>query len=464
MKDNLEVFFSPKNVVVIGVSQKPGKIGYEVFRSIIESQYDGQVFAINPRCPEILGLQTYPSLQAIPVLDIDLIVYAIDLVFVPKTLEEAAEKNTKAMIIVSGGGREQQTEDRINLEERIRVLARKFNIRIIGPNCIGIFSIESGLDTFFQSRERMLRPSPQEKTMSFLTQSGTVGCAFLEYAAESQIGVSRFVSYGNRVDVSEFELIRTFKGDKVIGLYIEGLEKGRELIKAIEEVNTPVVVLKSGRSSQGSQASISHTGWLGGSWKVFEGALNQAGAIITNSYRQFFSAIRTLTLLNCYAKGKRIALLSNGAGPMVSAIDLAVEKKLEITELLEKTIEKLSNGLPSFYLTRNPIDLTGSATAKDYQFVIEVLSNENVDLIMPWFVMQDTPLNLESLSLQKTLRKVNQKKPIICGALGGPFTRKMSNKLTETTGVPVFETPEEWITAAWAVVKGSEIIQRSKIL
>jgi 3-hydroxypropionyl-CoA synthetase (ADP-forming) len=462
---SFEKFFAPKSVAVIGVSETAGKLGHEVFRSIISSSYQGQIFAINPRRPAILGFQSYTSLQEVPLDQIDLVVHVVELSLVPTIIREASAKATKCMVIVSGGGREQQTQERIALENEIRELARKYGIRVIGPNCIGLFSGRSGLDTFFQSRQRMLRPKcDSNNIVNFLTQSGTVGCSFLEYAAENELSVSKFVSYGNRVDVSEAELIYDFAEDaKVIGIYVEGIEQGRKLISAISRISVPVVILKGGRTLQGAQASISHTGWHGGSWEITKGVLCQAGALITYDYRSFFAAIRALATAACSPKGNHVALLSNGAGPMVSAIDWILESDLKIATFDEKTIKKLTELYPAFYQMQNPLDLTGSATAEDYQLAIEsLLSDDQVDIIMPWFVMQDTPLEIEKLF--PTLREVNKQKPILCGALGGPYTKKMAQKLTNFTGVQVFETPAEWTKAAWALNKGREVIHRSNSL
>ncbi|MFX0116758.1 MAG: CoA-binding protein, partial [Candidatus Hodarchaeota archaeon] len=409
----------------------------------------------------ILGIQSHNSLREVPVDQIDLVVHVVDLSLVPRILKEAAEKAAKCMVIVSGGGREQQTRERIALENEIRKLARKYDIRIIGPNCIGLFSGRSGFDTFFQSRKRMLRPKCDSNNIAnFLTQSGTVGCSFLEFAAENGLSVSKFVSYGNRVDISEAELIYDFAEDaKVIGIYVEGIEQGRELISAISSIKVPVVILKGGRTLKGAQASISHTGWHGGSWEITKGALRQAGTLITYDYRSFFAAIRALAAAPCFPKGKRVALLSNGAGPMVSAIDWILESSLEMATFEEKTIKKLTEAYPAFYQVQNPIDLTGSATAEDYQLAIEYLvSDDQVDIIMPWFVMQDTPLEIQKIF--PVLRDANRQKPVLCGALGGPYTRNRVQELTSLTGVQVFETPVEWVKAAWALSKGSEITHK----
>ena len=244
--EGLDAFFKPRSVAVIGASAKPGKIGHEILRNLALYEYKGQVYPVNPRADEILGLKCYPSVLDIPD-EVDLAVIAVSSELTPKVVEECGRKGVKAIVIVSGGFKELGGRYK-DLEEEVVRIAKRYGMRIIGPNCIGIFDGETRIDTFFQSRERMLRPP--KGPISFMTQSGTFGCAMLEWAAESGLGISKFVSYGNRCDVDEADLIRYFAEDpdtKVIAIYLEGLSNGRKFMEAAREVapRKPIVVLKA---------------------------------------------------------------------------------------------------------------------------------------------------------------------------------------------------------------------------
>ena len=325
---HLATFFAAGSVAVVGASDTPGKIGHAVIDSLAKHEYKGRVYPVNPSRDAIQGLPSYPSLGAIPD-QVQLVVCTIDLERVPALMEECAARGVHNLIIVSGGGKELGGE-RAALEAEVRRLARELEIRVIGPNCLGVFDGPSRLDTFFQPRSRMTRPPAGPVAM--LTQSGTVGISFLEDA--DTFGVSRFVSYGNRADVDEADLL-TFLGDDpataVIALYIEGLENGRGFLEAARRASAkkPVVVYKSGRSAPAAHAALSHTGFFAGSYKVVEGAFRQAGLIPVDSYEELVAASKALAL-QPRARGSRVAMLGNGIGTIVQALDIMTGTGLEL--------------------------------------------------------------------------------------------------------------------------------------
>ena len=320
-------------------------------------------------------------------------------------------------------------------------------MRIIGPNCIGVFDGASRLDTFFQVHERMVRPPSGKVAMT--TQSGTVGAAFLEAAT---YGMSKFVSYGNRVDVDEADLLAYLADDPdtaVIACYVEGLERGRKFLETARQVTKkkPVVIYKAGRSQRGARASMSHTGFFGGSYKVCQGAFRQAGLIDVDSLEELQAAAQALAL-QPEARGPRLAMISNGAGTMVQAMDLMNAYGLTMHDLEPETVERLEAVYPGYYIVQNPVDVTGSATSQDYRLGIEALIEDpNVDVIMPWFVFQDTPLDE---GIVEALVELSGAKPILCGAMGGPYTVKMGREL-EAQGVPLVYGVRPWLAAARAV-------------
>jgi 3-hydroxypropionyl-CoA synthetase (ADP-forming) len=347
------------------------------------------------------------------------------------------------------------------LEQEIQDKSRALGIRVIGPNCIGCFNAYSRFDAFFQTHERLGRPQPGR--VAFMTQSGTYGCSFLE--AFEGVGISKMISYGNRVDVDEADLVAYLAADDatdVMALYIEGLQDGRKLMETAKAViaqhQKPIVAYKSGRTLRSAKAAQSHTGAYGGAYGVYLGAFEQAGIIAVDSYEELEAAAKALAM-QPPAQGPGISMISNGAGPMVNAIDLFDRYQLEIASLRSANIEKMEAHYPAFYICKNPVDVTGSASSSDYHFAMEcLLDDPGVDVIMNWFVFQDTPLDE---GIVASLDELNRKssKPILCGAVGGRYTHKMSQAIEEI-GVPVFKSAHLWIAAAKAVIQWGRFRQR----
>ncbi len=441
----LDLFFKAKSVALIGASATPGKVGNAVLDSLARHDYRGKVFPVNPTRDELMGLKAYPSLSAIPE-PVDLVVVTVALGMVPDLLRECAAKGVHAMVIISGGGKELGGDNEA-LEAEIARLAREVGVRIVGCNCIGVFDGETRLDTFFQVHERMVRPPLGP--VSILTQSGTVGAALMEDL--HNVGVSKFVSYGNRIDVDEADLLAYLADDphtRVVACYIEGLKRGRKFLATASRVAQvkPVVVFKPGRTLRSARASISHTGFFGGTYAVWRGAFRQAGVIAVDSYEELFAVSKALAM-QPRAGGNRVAMISNGAGTMVQGIDLLPEYGLALPDLAPETVAALRAAYPPFYLAQNPVDVTGSATTTDYAVGIQALLDDpNVDVVMPWFVFQDTPVGED---IADALGELNRKakKPILVGATGGPFTARMSQAI-EAQGVPVFHSVREWVAAA----------------
>jgi 3-hydroxypropionyl-CoA synthetase (ADP-forming) len=442
---HLSGFFDAKSVAVIGASATPGKVGNAVLDSLANYEYRGQVYPVNPTRDTLMGRRAWPSLAAIPE-PVDLVVVTVPLAQVPGLLRGCAARGIHNMVVISGGGKELGGAYQ-ELESEIRRLALSLDVRVVGPNCIGVFDGPSRLDVFFQVRERMLRPPCGPAAV--ITQSGTVGAAVMEDLDAA--GISRFVSYGNRVDVDEADLL-TYLGEdpatQVIACYIEGLEDGRKFLAAAARVSErkPIVLFKGGRTRRGARAAVSHTGFFGGTYGIVAGALKQAGIIAVDSIEELSAVTRALAQQPCPA-GNRVAMISNGAGTMVQAIDLMETYGLELAPVADATIAALKQVYPPYYVVQNPVDVTGSATAEDYRAGIEaLLQDPNVDTVMPWFVFQDTPLGEEIVD---ALAGLSHKygKPILCGRMGGPYTARMAQAI-ETAGVPVYRTVREWVAAA----------------
>jgi len=451
-------FFEPKNVALVGASTTPGKIGNAVADSLINHNFEGKVFPISRGRKKVFGLESYESLDEIPE-KIDLAVVIVGLALVPELLDQCHTLGIPAMLIISGGGKELGGEQ-VELEKEIQRKSREYGIRVIGPNCIGCFSAQNRFDAFFQVHERMVRPKPGN--ISFITQSGTYGCSFLEECEKT--GASKMISYGNRVDVDEADMIAYLAEDpdtRVIASYVEGLEDGRKFLRTAREViashKKPIVLYKSGRTQRSAQAAQSHTGAYGGSYGVYQGAFKQAGILPVDSYEELVAVSRALSM-QPPAQGPGISMISNGAGPMVNAIDIFDRYDVEMAGILAESIQAMEAHYPAFYICKNPVDVTGSATSDDYHFAMECLDRDpNVHVIMNWFVFQDTPLDEKIVEVLEEMNR-KSKKPILCAARGGAYTQHMSQAI-EAIGVPVFDSAHLWIAAAGALVKWGAIQQ-----
>src|ERR687887_476866 len=458
----LDLFFNAKSIALIGASPEAGKVGNSVFESLVKHEYKGKVFPVNAKgYSEIMGVKAYRSLDDVNE-QIDVVVVTVDLKFVPDLLRSCGRKGIHNMVIISGGGKELGGE-RAAIEQQIKDLSNQLRVRIIGPNCIGMFNGENRLDCAFQGHERMIRPKKGE--VAFLSQSGTVGIAFME--TSDSFGMSKMVSYGNRSDVDEADMIWYLSEDpqtKVIGLYVEGFGDGRKFMNTAKRVITerkkPVVVFKNGRSVRGAKQAASHTGSLGGSYIVVKGAFDQAGVISVDSYEELTGSLKALTW-QPVPKGNRIAMVTNGAGPIIAAIDHFERLNLQIAEISEQAKEAMKEHYPPTYVIGNPCDVTGSASAEDYRFAIQAfIDDPNVDIIMPWFVFQDDPLEETIVDVLASFQK-QKKKPMLVGAMGGPFTEKISERI-EDINVPVYHSVIEWVTTAGALAKWTSVSGKAK--
>ncbi len=452
---SLDLFFNPKSIALVGASPETGKIGNSVLESL--KRFPGTIFPVNAKgYPEILGIRAYRSIEDLPG-PIDLVVVTVDLKFVPDLLKQAAKKGNHNFVVISGGGKELGGE-RAAIEAEVKRLSHDLEIRIIGPNCIGIFNGSNRLDCAFQGEKRMVRP--KHGSVAFLSQSGTIGIAFMESA--DAFGVSKMISYGNRSDVDEADMIQYLSEEpqtRVIGLYVEGFGDGRKFVntakRAIADHHKPIVVFKNGRTAVGAKQAASHTGSLGGSFGVVKGAMQQAGLISVDSYEELTSALKALSW-QPVPRGNRVALVTNGAGPVITAIDNFERLGLQAAALSEQTTRALKAHYPPTYVVGNPCDVTGSATADDYRFAIQAfMEDPNVDILMPWFVFQDDPLEEAIVDVLAALQG-RAAKPMLIGAMGGPFTKTISQRI-EDAHIPVYHTVIEWVAAAGALARWARV-------
>ncbi len=305
----LDAFFNPRSVAIVGATSKPDKAGTVIFKNFAENKmrevFKGDLFPVNPNEESVLGFKCYPSIKDIPA-EVELIVIVVPAKIVPSIMEEAAAKKVKAAVIISSGFRE---VGNIELEEQIVATAKKGGIRVLGPNCLGVYYSKTGVDMLFLPVTKVLTtgdeivatPRPMPGNIAIVTQSGAFGVAALDYLAGRQIGISKFVSFGNKCDVTESEMLHYLSFDhetRAILLYVEDIKHGREFLRIAKKVTLkkPIMAIKAGRSAAGARAAASHTGAIAGSDRIYDAAFKQAGVIRVNGMEDFFDAGKALSM------------------------------------------------------------------------------------------------------------------------------------------------------------------------
>lgn len=374
----LRAFFSPASVAVIGASTNPEKLGHAVLKNLVEGGFAGRgrVYPINPKASEILGQRAYPSVQEVPDT-IDLAVIVIPYPHVPEALRTCGEKGIPAAIVISAGFREAGREG-LERELELIQIARQYNLRLIGPNCLGV------IDTFTPLNASFAAGTPPKGPMAFMSQSGALGTAVLDIALAGRLGLSKFVSLGNKADVEEIDLLQAWQDDpdtRVILIYSEGISNGQRFIEVARKVTLkkPVVAIKSGVTQAGSRAVSSHTGSLAGSEQAYQAAFRQAGVLRADSMQSLFDIALALGY-QPLLRGDRIAIVTNAGGPGILATDALERAGLRLARFKTETMTSLQQYLPDAASAANPVDVLGDARADRYRFALEkVIADPNVD-------------------------------------------------------------------------------------
>jgi acetate---CoA ligase (ADP-forming) len=383
----LEAFFRPDSVAVIGASRNPAKLGHAVLANIIEGGYGrhGAIYAINPSAGEILGYPAYASVLDVPG-SIDLAVVVIPYPYVPEAMKECGQKGIPAAVIISAGFREAGMEG-VERERELIAIAHEEHIRLIGPNCLGI------VDTFTPLNATFAAGAPPSGPMAFSSQSGALGTAVLDWAQAGRLGLSKFVSLGNKADIDEVDLLHAWCDDdhtRVIMIYAEELSNGQAFMRAAQEVSwvKPIIAIKSGVTRSGARAVSSHTGSLAGSEEAYKAAFRQAGVLRADSLESLFDMALALGYQPAL-QGERIAIVTNAGGPGILATDALERAGLTITRFQTETIRTLEKQLPDAASAANPVDVLGDATPDRYRFALEtVVADPNVDALLTVLVPQ----------------------------------------------------------------------------
>lgn len=447
---DLDRFFNPRSIAVIGASRTPGKIGYTILENI-KMSFNGKIYPINPNTEEIMGLKCYPSVKEIKE-PIDMAIIAVNAKIVPKVLEECGKKKISSVIIISSGFSEINKKE---IEDELKIIIKKYKIRVLGPNCIGIY--KKGLDMFFMPRDRLKRPS--EGYIGVITQSGAFGSAILDLCSFYGIGVSKFVSIGNKIDINEIELLEYLGKDpatRAIAIYLESTSDGARFLKVAKEVvkNKPIVVLKAGKTRKGSEAVMSHTGALAGEYEVYQAAFKQAGIIEASDTEELFDFANALAK-QPPLKDNKIAIITDGGGFGVVATDFAAMHGLELPQFSNETINKIKAAVPEHVPIKNPLDVTGDATTERYAAVLDaVMADKEISGIVIIVLLQIP--TLDEKVIEVIAEKKSYGKPITVCMTGGSWTIEHMRTL-EQKGIPVYLIPERAVSAMAALYQYGKI-------
>lgn len=455
----LEPFFSPKSIAIIGASAKEGKIGNVIFSNFVRS-FRGKIYPINQHEEQIFGVKCFKSIKEIKE-EIDAAVIAIPALAVPKALAECGQKKVKAVTIISAGFKEIGNE---KLEAELEKVMKQYTqTKVIGPNCLGVFDSKSGVDMLFLPNERLGRP--KQGTTSFISQSGALGSAILDWDAMKGYGINKFISYGNAAEISETELLDYLGQDestKVIVAYFEGIHNGKKFFETLKRIceTKPVIVLKGGISEKGALAVKSHTASMAGNHEVFLAALKQCNAIIAESMEEVFDFARVLTTEPA-PKGKRVQIITDGGGYGVLATDALSKEGMEFAEMSEARKETIRKACPNYAVVKNPIDLTGDANNERYKIAVEqAMQDENVDAILTILLFQLPSLDekivedMQKISATKT-------KPMLFISAGGIFSEKQRQRM-EAGGDSTFQSPFDAAKALKTLVQYYSIKEARK--
>jgi len=474
----MDAFFNPRSVAVIGATKKSDKAGNVIFKNLAINKQRGvlkaELYPVNPGEESILGFKCYKTLTSVPG-EVDLMVVIVPAKIVPSVMEEAVNKKVKTAIIITAGFKEVGNKE---LEDQVISIAAKGGIRILGPNCLGVYYSKTGIDTLFLPETKTLTtgedvvatPRPLPGCIAMITQSGAFGVAALDYLTGRQMGVSKFVSFGNKSDVSESDILNYLMYDKetkVILVYLEDVKNGRDFIKIAKKVTLkkPVVVIKSGRSSAGARAAASHTGAIAGSDKVYDAAFEQSGVIRAHNMEDFFDIGKALAM-QPPAMGKNIGILTDAGGPGVMTVDeletlgLTVDHFTEETEAKFEELKK-KGAILQIAATHNPVDLTGSVT--DEQFVTSadiMLQDPNIHGIILLGLHHMPGLREKYIDGIVEVAKKYQKPLVMCD-IGETemalYTRSRFDRLC----VPSFGSPEDAACAMASLVHYGEYLKRN---
>src|SRR5512136_2218870 len=433
----LDKIFAPKSVALVGATEKHGSVGRTILWNLISSPFGGTVYPINPNRPSVLGIKAYPNIAAVPE-QVDLAVFCTPAPSIPNLIKECVDMGVPGAIVISAGFKEIGPEGAA-LEAQIMEHARKGNMRIIGPNCLGLMNPHSGLNATFAAD--IAKPG----NVGFISQSGALCTAVLDWSFRENVGFSAFVSVGSMLDVGWGDLIYYLGDDpktNSIVIYMETIGDARSFLSAAREValTKPIIVIKPGRTASAAKAAASHTGSLTGSDDVLEAAFRRCGVLRVNNISDLFNMAETLAH-QPRPKGPRLTILTNAGGPGVLATDALIMSGGELTEISPETMEKLNKFLPTVWSHNNPIDVIGDASPERYSKALEIAARDpNADgmlVILTPQSMTDPTKTAEQLRPYAHI----EGKPVLASWMGGTEVAA-GEEILNRAGIPTFAYPD----------------------
>lgn len=439
--------FRPRRIAVVGASPKRGKLGGVVYRNIIKNGFHGSVFPVNISGGSIQGKKIYPSVSTIPG-SVDVVIIVVPANAVPLVLKECGKKNIPFAIIISAGFSEIGDVGK-KREDKLRAIARKYRIRILGPNCLGILSPYAHLNASFAEG------LPEKGHVAVISQSGAMAVAITDWARATDLGFSYLISLGNKADIAAEELLRYLERDSqthVIVMYLESLLGGRELLRTIKRVSktTPIVVLKPGKTTEARNAVASHTGALAGSYEVERALLRHAGAVVVDTLEELFLFTKTFEQRH-RINDNTVAVVTNAGGPGILATDAIVSSGLRMATFSPATYKKLHNILPETASVHNPIDVVGDAPPSRYRDALEVaLRDKNVNAVIVLLTHQYVTETNKIAKIIVGARRGFPKKVVVVSFIGGNAVREGREILTKAN-IPHFQYPQQAVRAVAAI-------------
>ncbi len=426
----MKELFYPKSIAVIGASRNEHKIGTIILRNL-KNKFKGELYPVNPHADQILGLKCYKSVKDVG-KKIDLAVISVKNEIVPEVIKEI-RNYVKYAIIITGGFDEIGRED---LKKEI--LENLGNLKIVGPNCVGVYNYLSGLDTLFMPEEKMEKPKGMG--IVFISQSGAIGTALLDKAGQEDIPFGTLVSIGNAYDLNEIDFLEYFglkdENIKVICMYLEGIKDGEKFYNVAKKIDKPIILLKGGKTKESEKAAKSHTSSMAGNYEVLKGISKQMNIKLVECMRDLLNLAKGFYFYG-KLKGNKVGVITNGGGFGVLSVDEISKNGLKIAEFNEETIENLRKELPEEIVINNPLDLWGDADYLRYDIALKNLVNdENVDVILCNILFQTGPIDEKVVEV---LKKYKDKKPIFVMCYGGSYTKNITEEI-EKNGIPCFET------------------------
>ena len=452
MPQDLHDFFYPRVVALIGATDKPTKPGRAILENL--AHFSGAVYPVNPRHETLLGHRCFPSIGDVPEA-IDLAIIALPASLVEHEIDAVHAKGVRNVIIISSGFSEAGEQGRM-MQQRIAAKAKQYGIRVIGPNALGVYNTDNGLDSFFISRERVSRPLPGR--LSIISQSGAITVILMEALSRDGMGLAKAINYGNRLDVDEADALDYLAEDPQTGavaMYMESVGDGQKFLKAAKAfcAKKPLVVWKAGKHEMGAAAVASHTATLAGTYGLYQAAFRQAGAIEAYGFDHMIDAAKAVALMKYPCVGDRLLVVTNGEGMAVAASDQAQLEGFTMPAMPPAARLRLQQAFPSFFVTNNPIDVTGSGGNEDYATALaEALPHYDAAVVI--VLMGATTVTEEATELIARACHA-AKKPVTCCILQGlGYTREAMSALLKL-GVPVYPSPERAVRALAALRKAT---------